>query len=107
MLMSPVKGWLRSNMRRIADAADKANRKRQVTTVTFRGESKLKFANMIMSQNARTARNGIGIRFSDSTNSNIATWGAAVYCAWVVRKSLLVGGAKLTLRNDAARASKS
>jgi hypothetical protein len=35
-------------IRKIADAADKANRKRQVKTVPFRGENKLKLANMIM-----------------------------------------------------------
>ena len=60
-------------IRKIADAADKANRKRQVKTVPFRGENRLKLANMIMSQNARTARNGFAIRFSDSTNSKKRT----------------------------------
>ena len=56
-------------MRKIAHAADKANRKRKLMTVTFIGENKLKLANMITSQNARTARKGVGIRFSDWTNS--------------------------------------
>ena len=69
MLMTPVKGRLSSKIRKIAHAADKANRQRHVTTVTLRGENRLKLANMSVSQNARTARNGLGTRFSDSTNS--------------------------------------
>jgi hypothetical protein len=31
----------------------------------------------------------------------IVTWGAAIHCALVVRNSLLAGGPKRTLRNDA------
>ena len=69
IIISPVNGRLSCSIRKIAHPADKANRKRKVMTVTFRGENRLKLANMITSQNASTARNGVGIRFSDSTNS--------------------------------------
>jgi hypothetical protein len=73
MLIRPVNGRLSSNIKKIPHAADKANRTRQVKTVTLGGENRLKLANMIMSQNASTARNGIGTRFSDSTNSRNRT----------------------------------
>jgi hypothetical protein len=36
-----------------------------------------------------------------SRGTNIANWDAAVYCAWVVRDSLVVGEIKRWLRNDA------
>ena len=36
-----------------------------------------------------------------SGGTNIANWDAAVYCAWVVRDSLVVGEIKRWLRNDA------
>ena len=73
MLIRPVNGRLSSNIKKIPHVADKANRTRQVKTVTFGGENRLKLANMIMSQNASTDRNGIGTRFSDSTNSRNRT----------------------------------
>ena len=66
-IISPVNGRLSSMIRKIADAADKAKRNRQVKTVPFRGENRLKLANMIMSQN------GFAIRFSNSTNSKKRT----------------------------------
>jgi hypothetical protein len=73
IIITPVNGLLSCKIRKIAHAADKANRRRQVSTVTFRGENKLKLAKMIMSQKARTPRKGVGIRFSDSTNSKNRT----------------------------------
>src|SRR5262249_23269414 len=69
IVSNPVNGWLNSNIRKIAHAADSANSDRLVNTVTFKGENRLKLANMITSQNARIARNGAGTRLSDSTNS--------------------------------------
>jgi len=36
-----------------------------------------------------------------SRGTSIANWDAAVYCAWVVRDSLVVGEIKRWLRNDA------
>ena len=59
----PVNGRLSSKIRKIAPAADNANSEREVRAVTFRGENKLKLANMITSQNARIDRNGVGIGF--------------------------------------------
>src|SRR6516162_2218220 len=67
--INPVNGWLNSKIRKIAHAADRANSERQVNTVTFKGENRLKLAKMITSQNARIERNGAGTRLSDSTNS--------------------------------------
>jgi hypothetical protein len=47
---------------------------------------------------------GFGSAWPASRGPNIVTWGAPVYCALVVRNSFLVGGAKLTLRSEAAGA---
>jgi hypothetical protein len=66
---NPVNGRLNSSIRKIAQAADKENTERHVKTVAFRGENRLKLANIITSQNAKIARNGVGIRLSDSTNN--------------------------------------
>ena len=68
IISKPVNGWLNSKIRKIAQAADSANSERQVNTVTFKGENRLKLANMITSQNARIAKKGAGTRVSDSTN---------------------------------------
>src|SRR5512132_3707879 len=70
---SPVNGRLSSKIRKIAPADDKANSERQAKTVSLRGVNRLKLANIIRSQNARTARNGLGMRFSDSANSKKRT----------------------------------
>ena len=52
-------------------------------TVPFRGENRLKLANMITSHNARTARKGFAIRFSDSTDSKsgLARDNCDLHCA--------------------------
>src|SRR6266550_4137973 len=42
----------------------------------------------------------VDLRRVAQTSSN---WGGAVYCAWVLRDSLLVGDTKRRLRNDADR----
>ena len=42
--INPVNGWLNSKIRKIAHAADGANSERQVNTVTFKGENRLKLA---------------------------------------------------------------
>jgi hypothetical protein len=68
IIIKPVNGWLNSKIRKIAHAADSANSERQVNTVTFKGENRLKPANMMTSQNARIAKKGTGTRLSDSTN---------------------------------------
>src|SRR5215469_6290607 len=70
---SPVNGRLSSKIRKIPHADEKANSDRQVKTVSLRGENRLKLANMMTSQNARTAKNGVGTRFSDSANSKKRT----------------------------------
>ena len=38
-----------------------------------------------------------------SRGTNIANWGAAVYCAWVVRDSLVVGDTKPMLRKSCGK----
>jgi len=42
--INPVNGWLNSKIRKIAHAAERANSERQVNTVTFKGENRLKLA---------------------------------------------------------------
>ena len=39
-----MNGWLNSSIKKIANAADNANSERQVKTVTFRGENRLKLS---------------------------------------------------------------
>jgi hypothetical protein len=60
---------LSSKIRKIAPDADSAKKARQVKTVAFKGENRLKLANMTTSQRTNMARNAAGITFSDSANS--------------------------------------
>jgi hypothetical protein len=69
IIIRPVNGQLSSKIRKIAHDADRAKRDRNARTVTFSVENRLKLANMITSQKTKMARNGAGIRLSDSTNS--------------------------------------
>jgi hypothetical protein len=45
----PENGWLNSRIRKIAHDADSAKRDRQVKTVAFKAENRLKLANMMTS----------------------------------------------------------
>src|SRR5262252_8035438 len=47
IIISPEKGWLSSKIRKIAHDAESAKRDRQVKTVTFKSENRLKLANMM------------------------------------------------------------
>jgi hypothetical protein len=60
---------LSSNIRKIAHDAESAKSERKAKTVAFSRENKLKLVNMRTSQKARIARKGVGIEFSDWTNS--------------------------------------
>ena len=57
----PSNGPSISNTRNTALPTDSAQTKRTVTTMAFRGANNPKLANVIVSQNRRTARNGTGI----------------------------------------------
>ena len=64
----PENGLPSSKIRKIAPDADSAERDRQVKTVTFKSENRLKLANMMTSQSTKMARNGVGITLPDSAN---------------------------------------
>jgi hypothetical protein len=68
IIIRPENGWLSSKIRKIAHDADSAKRDRQVKTVAFKAENRLKLAKMMMSQRTKIARNGVGIALSDSAN---------------------------------------
>src|SRR5262249_31324670 len=78
IIMRPEKGWLSSKIRKMAHDADSAKRDKKVKTVTFNSANRLKLANMITSQKTRIARNGVGIRLPDSTNSKRRVWAKSV-----------------------------
>src|SRR5215468_11336322 len=69
IVIKPENGWLSSKIRKIAHDADSAKRDRQVKTVAFKAENRLKLANMMTSQRTKMARNGTGITLPDSANS--------------------------------------
>ena len=68
IIISPENGWLSSKIRKIAHDAESAKRDRQVKTVTFKSENRLKLANMMTIQSTKMARNGAGITLADSAN---------------------------------------
>ena len=68
IIISPENGWLSSKIRKIAHDADSAKRDRQVKTVTFKSENRLKLANMMTIQRTKMTRNGVGIALLDSAN---------------------------------------
>src|SRR5215467_599734 len=68
IIISPENGWLSSKIRKIAHDAESAKRDRQVKTVTFKSENRLKLANMMTSQRTKMTRNGVGITLPDSAN---------------------------------------
>ena len=68
IIIKPENGLLNSKIRKIAHDADSAKSDRQVKTVTFKAENRLKLANMMTSQRTRMARNGVGITLPDSAN---------------------------------------
>src|SRR6516165_4647367 len=68
IIISPENGWLSSKIRKIAHDAESAKRDRQVNTVMFKSENRLKLANMMTSQRTKTTRNGVGITLPDSAN---------------------------------------
>src|SRR5262249_16870901 len=69
IVIRPENGWPSSRIRKIAHDADSAKRDRQVKTVAFNAENRLKLANITTSQKAKMARNGAGITLPDSANS--------------------------------------
>src|SRR5262245_8991529 len=78
MCMSPVNGCLNSRIKKIAPAADTEKMKRDQTTTAFVSANKLKLANMMVSQNTNTTRNGVGIEVSDCTNSSKRAFATSV-----------------------------
>jgi hypothetical protein len=68
IIIRPENGLLSSKIRKIAHDADSAKRDRQVKTVTFKAENRLKLANMMTSQRTKMTRNGVGITLADSAN---------------------------------------
>ena len=68
IIIKPENGLLSSKIRKIAHDADSAKSDRQVKTVTFKSENRLKLANMMTIQRTRMARNGVGITLADSAN---------------------------------------
>src|SRR5215469_13873942 len=68
IIINPENGWLSSKIRKIAHDADSAKRDRQMTTVPFKSENRLKLANMMTSQRTKMTRNGVGIALPDSVN---------------------------------------
>src|SRR5215472_14206963 len=69
IVIRPENGWLSSKIKNIAHDADNAKRDRQVKTVAFKAENRLKLANITTSQKTKMARNGAGITLPDSANS--------------------------------------
>jgi hypothetical protein len=69
IIIRPAKGSLSSN-RKIAHDADNAKSERNAKTVALMSANRLKLANMMTSRKTSTAKNGIGIELSDSTNSS-------------------------------------
>ena len=68
IIIRPENGRLSSKIRKIAHDADSAKRDRQVKTVTFKSENRLKLANMMTIQSTKMTRNGVGIALPDSAN---------------------------------------
>src|SRR5215472_14355774 len=61
IIIKPENGLLSSKIRKIAHDADSAKSDRQVKTVTFKSENRLKLANMMTIQRTKMARNGVGM----------------------------------------------
>jgi hypothetical protein len=68
IIISPENGLLSSKIKKIAHDAESAKRDRQVKTVTFTSENRLKLANIMTSQRTKMTRNGVGITLPDSAN---------------------------------------
>src|SRR6516162_6294939 len=68
IVIKPENGWLSSKIRKIAHDADSAKRDRQVKTVAFKSENRLKLANMMTIQRTNMARNGVETTLADSAN---------------------------------------
>src|SRR5215831_13354675 len=68
IIIKPENGLLSSKIRKIAHDADSAKSDRQVKTVTFKSENRLKLANMMTIQRTKMARNGVGMTLADSAN---------------------------------------
>ena len=68
IIIRPENGLLSSKIRKIAHDADPAKRDRQMKTVTFKSENRLKLANMMTIQRTKMTRNGVGITLPDSAN---------------------------------------
>src|SRR6516164_6611205 len=66
IIIKPENGLLSSNIRKIAHDAESAKSDRQVKTVTFKSENRLKLANMMTIQSTKMTRNGVGITLLDS-----------------------------------------
>ena len=68
--IKPVKGWLKSSTRKIADDAESAQTNSAATIVRFGRAKRPKLTKIIVSQNTSTATNGLGIALADCAKKN-------------------------------------